>query len=105
MTFSSKFDCVSATAKYMCVGEWGLAFCVYEGWVVFFLASVDVDAPCDFHGIPSGPAWGVGVCVNCVVRSGGSCLMEDVTIDGASCCHRVKVGYLDKFAEARVEVG
>ena len=105
MAFGSKFGSVSAPSKYASDGEWGLAFCAYERWAEFSLASVDVDAPSDFQGVPSGSIWGIGVCMNCVVRSRVSYFMENFAIYGARICHGVEGACLNKFAEAGVEVG
>ena len=104
MAFGSMVDSVSATSEYVCIGEWGFAFCAYKGLAVISLASVDVDAPCDFQRVSSVPTWGAGVYMNGAVRSRDSCFMEDVTIDGARIYPRVGVVCLDKFAEAGVEV-
>ena len=40
-----------------------------------------------------------------VVRSRGSCFVEDVTIDDARICYVVRYVCLDKFEKVRVKVG
>ena len=67
--------------------------------------SVDVDSPCNFQGVSSGPVWGVGVRMDGVVRSKNSCFMEDVTKDGARVSHSVVGVHLNEFAEAGMEIG
>ena len=46
-----------------------MAFNVFEGWTIFPLASVGVDAPSDFYGVSFGSVGGVGVRMDDVVRS------------------------------------
>ena len=82
-----------------------MALCANEGWAVFSSASVDVNASCDFQGVPSGSVWGVGVCMGCVVRSRVSCFMEVATIDSARICHGVGGACLNKFTEVGMEIG
>ncbi len=69
MAFGSKFGGVSASSRYVRVGEWGLAFCAYEGWAMFSLAFVDVDTPCNLQGVSSGPVLGVEVRTYGVIHS------------------------------------
>ena len=78
----------------------GIGICAYEGWAVLPLALVDVDAPCNFQGVSSGPVWVMGVCTNGVVCSRDSCFMENVTINGVGVCRGVGGVRLDKFANA-----
>ena len=49
MAFNSKLGGESAISKDVCVCERGLALSVYEGWVVFPFASVDMYSPCHLY--------------------------------------------------------
>ena len=98
MAFISEFDSVSTTSEYVCVCKSGLAFCAYEEWVVFPLVSLDVYAPCDFQGVSSSPVRCVGVCMDCVVRSRGSSLTYDLTLDGVGACRGARGVCSGEFA-------
>jgi len=76
VAFGSDFGCESTSSRYECVGEGGLIFSAYKGRAILPLASVDVDAPCDFQGVLSSLVWGIRrVCMDCVVRSRVYCVM------------------------------
>ena len=69
VALGSEFGSEYASSKYVFVSERRLTFCANEGWVVLSLTSVDVDAPCDFHGGPFSSVWGIIVGVDTVVCS------------------------------------
>ena len=83
VAFDSELGGESAAAHDVFVCEWRLAFGTYEGRAVLFFASMDMCSPCHLQRVPPGPVGCCRVRMECVVRSCGSSVVQDLFVDGA----------------------